>query len=186
MECDHVQLWRKDLHPKNIQSTRTKIDRFALDSWNFLVEPENRIGFFTDPYALRIMYKEFYRSGVSSIYEANENVASACKGITTNTALRDIIHLKTSQLHEFGIISYLDKNSSLEGFRAKPDEIGPQILTIRHLKAGFVVIGFFLALSCIVFMIECGPILWKKLKTLFEISLMCYIVVKFVRMKKML
>jgi hypothetical protein len=132
------------------------------------------------------MYKDFYRSGVSSIYESNENIASGCKGITTNTALRDIIHLKASQLHEFGVITHLDKNSSLEGFRTKPDEIGPQVLTIRHLKAGFVVIGFFLGLSCIVFMIECGPILWKNLKTLFEMSLMCYIVAKFVRLETML
>jgi hypothetical protein len=96
-------------------------------------------------------------------------------------ALKDIIHLKGSQLHEAEIINHLSKDKSMKNFKRKSVEIGPQVLTLKHLGAGFVLIVSFLVLSFIVFAVECAP---KKLKQMFDVLMAGLIVVKFTKMKK--
>jgi hypothetical protein len=102
-------------------------------------------------------------------------------------ALKNIIYLKAPQLVESGIMHRHMQDAFVQvDKKPKPQAIGPQVLTVQHLSASFIIIFGFLGLSMIVFMAECAPKLMIKLKKQFEMCLMCYIVVKFTRMNKML
>jgi hypothetical protein len=98
-------------------------------------------------------------------------------------SLRDILALKASQFQESGYYSYKIKQTFRESFLIKPEEIGPQVLTLNHLQAGFLLIFGLLALSFVAFLAECSTIVLKKLAELFVV---CFVVAKFVRMKKLL
>jgi hypothetical protein len=112
---------------------------------------------------MKAYQKLYYRSGVSSIFAAEENVAPLYWGFVMNTPLKDIVSLKASQLHESGIISHMFKAAFMKDFESKPEAIGLQVLTLQHLEAGFVVIFCLLVLSIPVFAVEIAPKLWKKL-----------------------
>jgi hypothetical protein len=149
-------------------------------------EPENRMALVAPSMIVGMAYKKTYRYGVSSILEANENISPYQMGYVMHIALKDIITLKTSQFFESGYFNYLYKtHAKMEDFKLKPQAIGPQVLTLDHLGAGFVVILVCLGLSSAAFAVECAPILWRKLKKLIGSSFACYAVVKFIRMIKM-
>jgi hypothetical protein len=108
-------------------------------------------------------------------------------GFVMSLALKDIFHLKASHIVEARIMHRHLQDAFLQvDKKTKPQEIGPQVLTVQHLSASFIIIFGFLGLSMIVFIIKCAPKLLKKLKKQFEMGLMCYVVVKFTRMNKML
>jgi hypothetical protein len=146
-------------------------------------EPENHVSYILARILIKIVCKRDYRSGVLSVFEADEDTLPYFLGYKMHIALRDVITLKISQLHESGILQLALGKTSLESFRTKPGKIGPQVLTVAHLRAGFIVILALLGLSVLIFMIECGP---KLVKKLFHSFLPCYIVVKFTRMNRML
>jgi hypothetical protein len=75
---------------------------------------------------------------------------------------------------------------ALEEFKSKPEKIGPQVLTLQHLGAGFIVICVSLGISVIAFAAECAPMLIRKFKRWFGLSVVLYVVVKFTRMNRML
>jgi uncharacterized membrane protein SirB2 len=129
------------------------------------------------------LYKMTYRYGSSSIFEASEDVSSLYAGYQMHVALKDIVTLKISHIHESGFFLHQARKLLIEQFKFKRQEIGPQVLSLRHLSAGFLVICGFLVISIAAFAAECAP---KQLKKLFGTCLSIYIVVKFVRMKKML
>jgi hypothetical protein len=148
-------------------------------------EPENRIALVAPSMILGMAYKKTYRYGVSSILETNENMSPYQMGYVMHIALKDIITLKTSQFFESGFLDYFYKtHAKLEDFKMKPQAIGPQVLTLDHLGAGFVIILVCLGLSIVAFSVECAPILCRKLKKLIGMSFACYAVVKFTRMNK--
>jgi hypothetical protein len=100
---------------------------------------------------------------VLSIFVADEDVSPAWYGFDMNIVLKDIIRLKASQLVESGILSkVLPEICNHELQLTKPGEIGPQVLTLRHLEAGFVVICVFLGVSLIAFVVECTMNKLKK------------------------
>jgi hypothetical protein len=127
----------------------------------------------------------FYRFGVSSVYVTEENIAPVWKGYVMKTPLKEIITLKASQLHESGILTNLLSTTSLEDFKSKLEKIGPQVLTLQHLSAGFVVIFSLLAFSVAVFAVEVAPKLWKIMQAWLGKAVFCYILVKFTRMNKL-
>jgi hypothetical protein len=152
-----------------------------------LVEPEHRTAFINSPSFLLSVYKKRYRFGVSSIFVADEDFSPPlCYGIASNIALKEIVHLKASQINEAGIIRFLIKDFTQEISKMKPKDIGPQVLTLNHLEASFVIICVLLILSVFAFVVECRQIVINELKLNVELGLMCYIVVKFVKMKKLL
>jgi hypothetical protein len=153
---------------------------------NNMADPENRMSTVVSPFNLGKFYKVLYKSGVSSVIMLDENVSPFYWGYQMSLALKDIIFLKASQLVESGILSNYLKKFSLEDFKTKLSETGPQVLTLQHLAAGFVIICGLLSLSVLAFIIECTPNVIRKLKKMFEICLICYIVVKFTKMNKML
>jgi hypothetical protein len=122
-----------------------------------------------------------------SVFEADEDTLPFYMGYKMHIALKDVISPKISQFIESGIIQYLKQGASLESFKTKPEEIGPQVLTLAHLRAGFIVIFALLGVSVLIFMVECGPMLAKKLfDSCLSLFLPGYIVVKFTRIEKML
>jgi hypothetical protein len=156
----------------------------VYQSLNEVVEPENRHAFVTTPFIMNRVYRNSYKSGGWSIFVAKENVAPMYSGFVMHVALKDIITLKATQYHESGILSHaLKKHYSLEGLNPEPEPIGAQILTLRHLSLGFIIICGLLMASIVVFMVECTP---KVSRKVFELCLKCYIVVKFVRMNKII
>jgi hypothetical protein len=161
-----------------------------INSFKRTAELENRFVCVTSPLLIDYIYKKTYRSGWSSITTADEDVSKIYLGFVIHISLKDIVWLKLSQIHEAGIFSWRLKRDHLETFKTNLEEIGPQVLTLTHLKAGFVVIFVLLAVSVVAFVAECAPMLMKKvksqLKNLFDACLSCYVVVKFNRMKRML
>jgi hypothetical protein len=148
-----------------------------------LVEPENRLGFFSAPIFLKETYKKKLKAGASSIFEAEGEYSPTYLGLKSHIVLKDIISLKARQFTESGIFPNLFKNLFWDDNKSKPEPIGPQVLTLRHLGPGFVIITVLLGLCVLVFVVECTPRVSKKL---FRACLACYIVVKFTRMNKML
>jgi hypothetical protein len=136
------------------------------------------------------VYRRTYRSDLSSVTLADEDVSTIQMAFVMHVSLKNIVRLKLSHLHESGVFSWMLKQARLEKFKTKLEEIGPQVLTLTHLTAGFVVIFVLLAVSVVAFAAECAPILVKKvksqLKKLFDACLSCYVVLKFIRMKRML
>jgi hypothetical protein len=150
-----------------------------------LAEPENRFAFTTFPFVIKHAYKLNYRAGVSSIFEADEDLLVSHYGFVMHVALTDIIKLKASQFHEAGIFQYIANNISfIDDFKSKLEKIGPQVLTLRHLSASFVVICVLLSFSVVVFLAEFIPKLVRKLLELLELLSLCYVVVIFVRLNK--
>jgi hypothetical protein len=150
-------------------------------------EPENRIGFIVTPTIMKAHLKLInFRSGVTSLYVADENIAPLYWGYIMKTPLKEIITLKASQLHESGILSRIMNSAFMEDFESKPEEIGPQVLTLQHLEAGFVVIACLLASSVAVFAVEVAPKLWRKMLDWLEKAVFCCVVVKFIRMNKLM
>jgi hypothetical protein len=135
---------------------------------------------------MNAIYRRTFRSGLSSVTIADEDVSALYMGVVIHESLKEIIRLKMSQLHEAGLFSSFLNKLTLDKFKTKPATIGPQVLTLTHLKAGFVVIFVLLAVSVVAFAAECAPILMKKVKNLFDACLSCYVVVKLIRMKRML
>jgi hypothetical protein len=153
---------------------------------NVVAEPENRMAYVISPIYIAMGYKQAYRYGVSSLHEANEDVSTLYLGYVMHIALKDIVTLKAAHYFESGIaMQNFKTNGRLEGFKLKPQAIGPQVLTLRHLEAGFVVIVVLLGLSCVAFAVELLPTLMRKLKKMIDMSVACYVVVKFTRMNKM-
>jgi hypothetical protein len=144
-------------------------------------DPDNRVAFVFSKALMKFIAKERYRSGVMSVYEADEDTLPFYMGYKMHIALKDIVTLKLSQYVENGIIQKKLKTLAMENFRAKPEEIGLQVLTFSHLRAGFILIFALLSVSVLVFLVECGPNLAKKL---FDWCLSCYIVMKFTRMNR--
>jgi hypothetical protein len=166
-------------------------ENIVTDTMEKTAEPENRLAFIVPSVAVDLVLYNSYRSGVSSIFIAEENVSTEYLGFMMHIALRNIIRLKASQYFESGIFStFFKKAFYKDRFMSKQDEVGPQVLTLQHLSAGFVVICGLLIVSMVVFAAECGPKLVRDLKKWFkkwvEVCLLCYIVVKFTRMNKML
>jgi hypothetical protein len=125
-----------------------------------------------------------YRTGLTSLSEAKEDLGLYHIVFDAITEFKKHVYLKAAQLFESGIFWHLYKNAYFpKDFNSKPQEIGPQVLTLTHLKAGFVIIIALLSLSIVAFIYECTPLLSRKL---FKLCLSCYIVVKFTKMNKML
>jgi hypothetical protein len=98
--------------------------------------------------------------------------------------MKKLVHLKATQLLESGIFWHLYKNAYFpRDFTSKPEAIRPQVLSMAHLTAGFVVCSALMSLSIVAFIFEYTPLLSKKL---FHLFFGCFIVVKFTRMNKML
>jgi hypothetical protein len=153
---------------------------------DIFMEPENRVACLYTSVLFKAHYKSDYRSGVPSIFFAVEDIAPTWWGFNMTTVLKDILTLKVSQLHEAGIIErdmYFELKSDTE---LKPEKIGPQVLTLPHLAAGFVMILFLLLLSIAVFAVEFVPKLWMKLLAWLQRAVFCCVVVKFTRMNKLM
>jgi hypothetical protein len=148
------------------------------------VEPENQIVFLTLDIVKKYVHKSVYRTGVSSILFADENVAPSYFGYLMKPYLNDIITLKASQLQEAGILTYLLRE--FESVDLIPEPIGPQVLTLKHLEAGFVVIFSLLASSFAVFAIEIAPKLSRMFWAWLRKAIFSYVVVKFTKMNKLM
>jgi hypothetical protein len=116
---------------------------------------------------------------------ADENVAPAYWGyLIMQPHLKDVITLKAGQLQQAGILTrHLSK---FEGVDLKPEPIGPQVLTLKHLEAGFVVIFSLLASSVAVFAIEIAPKLARLFWAWLRKAIFFYVVDKFTKMNKLM
>jgi hypothetical protein len=115
---------------------------------------------------------------------ADDDLSTYHVAFHSRLELKTLIYSKAMQLLESGIFWFLYKNAHFpRDFTSKPEEIGPQVLTVTHLKAGFVIFCVLLSLSVAAFICECAP---KVSRKLFNLCLSCYIVVKFTKMNKML
>jgi hypothetical protein len=146
------------------------------------VEPENKLAVIDVPTIDDEIHKKLYRSGFSSIFIAKQDVSPVYFGYKSESSMRQIINLKASQLHESGISSYILKKSEnfKKEFKPKPSKVGPQVLTMQHLSAGFVVFWVCLGISAVVFSAE---FLWKKVKDVATFASVVSVVAEFVKSK---
>jgi hypothetical protein len=146
-------------------------------------EPENRIGFVYSPIELKIALNRNYKTGSTSITSTDEQLLDYHIAFHSIPEFKRTVHLKATQLLESGIFWFLyEKGHYPRDFTSNPEPIGPQVLSMTHLKAGFIIFCVFLSLSIVAFIFECGPTVSKKV---FHMCLSVYIVVKFTKMNKM-
>jgi hypothetical protein len=130
---------------------------------------------------LKLLHRNYHK-GLSSFHETGESFKFTYSGIIADPLLRERTSLIASRLHESGIITQMYKKTyELDLPKQTPPEIGPQILTLDHLKAGFVICFVLLTISLVVFAAEFMPKLSRKL---FHHLLPAYIVVKFMNPQK--
>jgi hypothetical protein len=151
----------------------TSVKSFVRDAFHDFdrsADHENRVALLITPLVLNQVLKYCYRSGLPSLYEADDFSHNLYMGFTMS--LKDIITLKASQIIESGILSWeIRTKNQMDELLNKPQEIGPQVLTFQHLRAGFVVIFGFLGASIVVFAAECTPKVVEKIKKFIEFCL---------------
>jgi hypothetical protein len=155
----------------------------ATTLFDIISDPKTRLALISTPGELQKVHSG-YRTGASSIFVADVNISPLHLGFFSAFEIKDVIANKTFPLIESGIFLYLWKNIiNPSGFESKVEEIGPQVLTMQHLKAGFVVCIVLMSLAVTAFAVECAS---REIGKLFRMCLACHVVVKFVRMKRML
>lgn len=126
----------------------TEIDR--------MVEPENHVALIHD----RNIYSKLkHKVGLTSILPTDIIVSVTYFGLDSDAAAQEMYFLKASHLHEAGLIAQAKvinqrKHDHRQYIGAKM-KIGPQVLTLTELKAGFVLFCSFLSLSLFAFVLEC-------------------------------
>lgn len=125
----------------------------TTNSFNVIVEPENRSSFCQIAQLLQIYESIFYRSGHSSVRILKEKFQSFYVGLMMNPSpFNDLIDNMIRNLLSGGIIGHWSRNFlySTKSF----EEAGPQVLSMDHLEIGFIICFFPLGLSLIVFFAE--------------------------------
>jgi hypothetical protein len=118
-----------------------------------VVDPENRLAFLECPMFINNLLEQF-KIGKQSIFESDEVISQVYISASISPPLKDIVSLKISQLVESGIFTHIFYRQLKRDFPLKPQKIGPEVLTIQHLSAGFVVICSLLLLCILVFTAE--------------------------------
>jgi hypothetical protein len=166
----------------SIKCNRTISIDFAK-TLDIVVEPENRLATIAPNVWYRDLMRLHYKRGTTSIFIAEQEISPVYLGIATVPFMKAGFQSTALQLLESGIFMFLHKNEYSKSFDPKPAEIGPQVLTLTHLQAGFFICSALLCLSVVVFFLEFAP---KVLRKLFSLLLASYVVVKFTKMNKML
>jgi hypothetical protein len=148
-----------------------------------VVDHENHFAYICTPLFVSTTYRSVYKSGKPSIFALDDYVSSLYFGFAMHIALKDIITLKASQYVESGLWKKRMDNTMKDHYWKVTDKIEPQVLRVKHLSLGFIIICVMWAIGTVVFAVECSWHMCKKLKLHFEMVLMGYVVVKFVRMK---
>jgi hypothetical protein len=145
-------------------SSLIKTNEQIFEILDRMTEPENRLAFVAPSVILKHSLLQHYQSGSPSIFEAVENISPLYLGFSSMAGMKKIVSTTASRLRDSGILSYLVNNihpkSDLD---STPQPIGPQVLTMRHLEAGFVICCGLLALSAAALAIECAIEPTKKL-----------------------
>lgn len=126
------------------------------DCLEIIMEPEVK-GTMVVPRQVLAMINNQYRSGFSSLEMLEETVATTPAGLMFRvfSPLVEIFNEKSHQLFAEGFITYwYDNMFNPKGFTRKPEHIGPQVLTMEHLRVGFLVCLCPLLLSLIAFFVE--------------------------------
>lgn len=116
------------------------------------------------PDYLSIVHNQWYRDGFSSLILLDEVVYTIPISVTFPyfSPIFEISNEKLHQLIASGLTSYwYDKIINPKGLKIKPEDVGPQVLTMEHVTIGFIVCMWPLALSILVFIFE---VLFFKLK----------------------
>jgi hypothetical protein len=152
-------------------------------TFDIVVEPENRIAMTSSTVWFRDLLRLHYERGTTSTFIAEQEISPVYLGIATVPFMKAGFQSTALRLLESGIFMFHHKNEYSKSFDPKPAEIGPQVLTLTHLQAGFLICSALLCLSVLVFAVELSPRVWLKL---FGPLLASYVVVKFTKMNKML
>jgi hypothetical protein len=96
----------------------------------------------------------------SSVYYIEEDLATLhyAMSLKKSSPMNKVINRKIDQLLQAGIIQKFEKErfGSLDRVEKSDHEEVNQMLTLEHLGICFVAIMMLLALSCVVFVIECA------------------------------
>jgi hypothetical protein len=169
-------------------SNFTEVGESTFENLKLVVEPENHLAVIAQQSVRKGVPIWYYRSGSSSVVEAKEDVGVAYVGFMSFGPMKDVVFAKASQLFEAGILGSIyttELTLAPRDIDRKIPEIGPQVLTLKHLEAGFVIFCAFLVSSIAVFVVECAIVVVyatrKLVKKVFRKSLAGYIIVKFMR-----
>lgn len=154
-------IWRK------CESSKSSLNFFCFNSsvrygecddncLEIIIEPEVK-GTMILPRQVLATINNQYRSGFASLEMLEETIATTPAGLMFRvfSPLIEIFNEKSQQLFAGGFITHwYDRMFNPMGFTRKPEEIGPQVLTMEHLRICFLVCLCPLALSLIAFLLE--------------------------------
>lgn len=136
---------------------------------DFIAEPANKAGTVATCDSIEVLFNIGFRRGTSSITCLKENLLSLHLGLLFNefSPFYEQSNAKIGEMISAGLIEFwINSLMDPAGRRTKPPEdVGPQILTMEHLEAAFIVCFVPLIASFVAFFIEVSfPIVKRCLK----------------------
>jgi hypothetical protein len=147
------------------------------------VEPENRMAIIGPRQFPDYIHKLSYSSGTSSIFTANEKVSPLFYGYMSEEHLKEIVKLKAARLEESGILKHIFERSKLSTRTESNSESFPQVLTLPHLEAGFVIFCVMSGVSIVAFL---GEFAWIRCKQMAKDVATACVVMKLVKVRSKL
>ena len=142
----------------NIIFTPIEVDN-ALYS-DIVAEPANRATTSRSRGAINKIEKVYYHSGTSSLQMLEENYKTLHSGIVFKeySPFFETYNEIKGWLESNGIMEKFRQNNKI--LRIEPEELGPQVLTMDHLRLGFLACLIVAAVSVAAFF---GELMWPKL-----------------------
>jgi hypothetical protein len=147
------------------------------------VEPENRMAIIAPHHFPDYIHKFRYSSGTSSIITTYVQISPLYYGYVSFEPLKEIVKLKAARLVDSGILKHtLEKSKS-----SNPSESNskgyPEVLTLPHLEAGFVIFCVMSGVSIVAFLGECA---WVRCKQMAKDVATACVVMKLVKVRSKL
>lgn len=128
-----------------------------FECYDIAAEPANKATILTSSDTLTGVLNLSYRSGSSSLELLDEIIKTIPMSVMFpfHSPLYEVFNKKIYQLLSTGLIyHWYNHEINRKGLKLKPEEIGPQILTMEHVSIGFLICFIPLALSVLTFLIE--------------------------------
>lgn len=130
--------------------------KFIINILDSVAEPENKLTMVI-PSRIILSINNHFRSGFSSLLFVDENFQSFFFGFAFRrfSPYLQIMDEKMIELIEAGFIQHW-MEWKLRSGKTTAEEIGPQVLTMEHLKPSFVICLIPIIISGVAFLVEIG------------------------------
>ena len=130
--------------------------------FNAIAEPSNRVTLITYKWIIKAIEHEKYRSGTTSVVVLEEDYKLLYAGMMFRAfcPYLEIYNQILGMMESNGQMEYWRQNFYYPPSPPKPEDIGPQVLTMDHLRIGFLACCIPAVLSIFAFI---GELVWSRI-----------------------